>query len=86
MTDDLFGAFPQSVSDSNSMNLVVGVENMAAPSEPFETAYSVNSYTIPSENSARSAVLDRGAVRVGNSVITARVPEARILRDRSEEI
>jgi hypothetical protein len=85
MIDELFNAFPRNISDSNTMNVVVGVQNMATPSQPFEVASGCGSYTVSGENIARSAVLDRGAVRVGNSVIAARVSESRILRDTSEE-
>jgi hypothetical protein len=43
------------------------------------------SYTLPSENTEPSHPLSEGAVRVGNSLLSARVPEAAILRDEAED-
>jgi hypothetical protein len=45
--------------------------------------YSTASFTLPSENIAPSQPISEGAVRVGNSVLSARVPESAILRDES---
>lgn len=76
----LYAEIPLNISDSNSMNMdIVGDLNMPALS--ITTA----SVTLPMENTARSSVLDASAVRVGNSLISARVSESRILRDVTEE-
>jgi len=63
---------------------IVGVSNAPADSRELPT-YSVMSYTVPSENAAPSHPLSEGAVRVGNSLLSARVPESAILRDKSED-
>lgn len=80
VNETIFNALPQNVSDSHTMNVVVSVVNFCSPEMSM-----VNSYTLPTENIAPSRALDEGAVRVGDSLINARVPESRIRRDRSEE-
>jgi hypothetical protein len=48
-------------------------------------ASSVCSYTVSRETSKPSAPLSEAAVRVGNSLLTARVPEDAFLRDTDED-
>jgi len=45
----------------------------------------VMSYVVPTENASPSHPLSEGAVRVGDSLLNARVPEAAILRDTSRD-
>jgi hypothetical protein len=76
---------PVSVSESTTIT-IVGVSN-ATPSDSRELpTYGVTSYTVPTENTAPSHPLNEGAVRVGNSLVRARVPEAAILRDTVEDL
>jgi hypothetical protein len=60
----------------------VGISN-APIRDP--NACSVMSYTLPSENTEPSRPLSEGAVRVGNSLLSARVPESAILRAGPED-
>lgn len=48
-------------------------------------ASSVCSYTIAREGKEPSSPLSEGAVRVGNSLLTAHVPETAFLRDSNED-
>jgi hypothetical protein len=66
------------------MITIVGDLNMAAPDFYAVPASNIFSYT-PSEGNIRpSAPLSEGAVRLGNSLLSARVPEHAIRRDVSE--
>ena len=66
---------------------VIGVVNQAVP-DPFKVAscFGSMSYTVSENKSdAPSQPLSAGAVRVVNSVLDARVNEAAVRRDRSED-
>jgi hypothetical protein len=75
---------PVNVSESTTVT-IVGVSNMAPADSRALPTYEVTSFTVPSENTAPSHPLNEGAVRVGNSLLSARVPESAILRDKAEE-
>jgi hypothetical protein len=70
------------VSESTSMNVVVS--NLALPSSNARPTYSVCSYTAPGESMSRCAPLSESAVRLGNSLLAALVPEQAIRRDGDE--
>lgn len=67
---------------------IVGVVNQAVP-DPFKvtSCFGSMSYTVSDKHAegAPSQPLSAGAVRVVNSVLDARVSEAAIRRDRSED-
>lgn len=66
---------------------VIGVSNFVPPADSRALpTYGVTSYTVPMDSAAPSRPLSEGAVRVGNSLLTARVPESAILRDTAEDI
>jgi hypothetical protein len=73
--------FPLYFSDGPTVT-IVGVSNMGAD---FMSVESVTTCSIPSESMMPSKPLSRAAVRVGNSLLNARVPESRIRRDYAEE-
>jgi len=76
---------PESTSESTSVT-IVGISNLTPADSRALPSYSVTSYTVPTEGTAPSRPLNEGAVRVGNSLLNARVPESKILRDRPEDI
>jgi len=61
---------------------IVGVSNMGTDLSPIQT---VTSCSIPMDCTMRSEPLSKATVRVGNSLLSARIPEARIRRDYPEE-
>lgn len=76
---------PVNISESTTVT-IVGVSNLAVPTDSRALpTYGVSSYTMPSENTSPSHPLNEGAVRVGNSLLSARVPESAILRDKAED-
>jgi hypothetical protein len=65
---------------------IVGDQNMA-PSDPWAMpASNVCSFTMSGDVNTPSAPLSEGAVRVGNSILSAVVPEQAILRDWTGEL
>jgi hypothetical protein len=76
---------PVNVSESTSVT-IVGNYNATPPDSRALPTYSVTSYTVATESTTPSHPLNEGAVRVGNSLLDARVPESAILRDRSEDV
>jgi hypothetical protein len=64
---------------------IVGVSNLAVRDARALPECEVMSYTLTTEKNAPSSPLSEGAVRVGNSLLSARVSESKILRDTSEE-
>ncbi len=76
---------PTNISESTTVT-IVGVSNLAPGDSRALPTYEVTSYTAPGENTERSHPLSEGAVRVGNSLLNARVPETAILRDRPEDL
>ena len=75
---------PMSHTGSTTVT-IVQVSNLPADSRELPS-YSVTSYTVPSESTKASNPLNEAAVRIGNSLLNAHVPESAILRDRSEEL
>jgi hypothetical protein len=75
---------PVSSTESTTVT-IVGISNLAPPDSRELTSYSVTTYTVPSESTKTSNPLNEAAVRVGNSLLDAHVPESAILRDRSED-
>jgi hypothetical protein len=73
--------FPMYLNDTLTVT-VVGVENMGQ--NPL-SVQSVTSCSVPSESTEASEPLSAATVRIGNSLLGARVPEDRIRRDYSEE-
>jgi hypothetical protein len=69
-------------SDSVTMNVIVA--NLMVPDSNAVPTYSVCSYTMSGENPGLSAPLDESAVRIGNSLLSADVPEEAIRRDGDE--
>jgi hypothetical protein len=82
---DLNSKMPMNVSESTTVT-IVGVSNGTPVDSRALPTYGVTSYTVPSENTKPSHPLSEGAVQVGNSVLNARVPETKILRDRPEDV
>jgi len=76
---------PVSRTESTTVT-IVGISNSMPADSRELPSYSVTSYTVPSESTNTSNPLNESAVRVGNSLLDARVPESAILRDRSEEL
>ncbi len=74
------------VAISSTTVTIVGVSNLTPADSRALPTYGVTSFTMPSENTAPSHPLNEGAVRVGNSLLSARVPESAILRDKAEDI
>ena len=72
---------PLYFSDSPTIT-VVGVSNMGTD---FLSVECVTSCSLPSEHAAPSQPLNDATVRIGNSLLGARVPEDRIRRDSAEE-
>jgi hypothetical protein len=68
------------MNDSTTVT-IVGVSNFALPDSREMPTYGVTSYIVPDHDSAPSSPLSEGAVRVGNSLLSAYVPESAILRD-----
>jgi hypothetical protein len=75
---------PLTTSESTTVT-IVGVSNLTLADPRALPTCGVTSYTLPSENTAPSHPLNEDAVRVGNSLLSARVPESAILRDRAED-
>jgi hypothetical protein len=73
---------PMPVSESTTMNVIVS--NLTPPDRNLTPTYSVCSYTLPSESAEYSVPLSERAVRLGNSLLNAAVPESAILRDGDE--
>lgn len=73
---------PANVSESTTVT-IVGVSNLAPADSRELPTYSVTSYTAPSESLGPSRPLSEGAVRLGNSLLNANVPESAIRRDTS---
>jgi hypothetical protein len=61
---------------------IVGVSNMGTD---LLSVQSVTSCSVPSEYTGPSQPLSEATIRIGNSLLSARVPEDRIRRDYSEE-
>jgi hypothetical protein len=78
--------FKTPVDVSSTTVTIVGVSNLTPPDSRALPTYGVTSFTMPSENTQPSRPLNEDAVRVGNSLLDARVPESAILRDRAEDI
>ena len=83
---------PQPPLPTSQSTTIVGVSNFVTPADPFRQlpTYGVTSYTVanvgvPTDMGAPSQPLSAGAIRVVNSVLTARVPESSILRDSDED-
>jgi len=76
---------PVDISESTTVTILGPVNSTPSDWREGATTYGVTSYTVPSENTSPSQPLTEGAVRVGNSLLNARVPESAILRDRSED-
>lgn len=70
------------LSESMTMNIVVS--NLIPPDSNAVPTYSVCSYTIGEESTGRSAPLNEATVRLGNSLLSAVVPEAAIRYDGDE--
>lgn len=76
---------PAPRSESTTVT-IVGVSNFAAADPRVLRSCQVMSYTAPSENITPSLPLNDMAVKVGNSLLDARVPESAFLRDESEDL
>ena len=64
---------------------IVGVSNMSETDvRGMSSCQSVTSYSVSADVTSRSRPLSEGAVRVGNSLLNARVPETKFLRDNEE--
>ena len=75
----------QSVLVADSMSVtIVGSQNMAPAASWAMPTSNVCSYTAPGENMSTCSPLSEGAIRLGNSLLTAYVPEDAILRDTTE--
>jgi hypothetical protein len=72
-------------SGETATTTIIGVSNLAIRDPRTPPEYGVMSYTASSENTAPSRPLSEGAVKIGNSLLDARVPESAILRDTSED-
>jgi hypothetical protein len=72
---------PSYFSDSPTIT-IVGMSNMGAD---LYSVQSVTSCSIPMDCTMRSVPLSEATVRIGNSLLSARIPEARIRRDYPEE-
>jgi hypothetical protein len=76
---------PVDISESTTVT-IVGISNATPDDSRAVPTYGVTSFTMPSDNTQPSRPLNEDAVRVGNSLLNARVPESAILRDRTEDI
>lgn len=86
MSDEAKSDIPIPLSDSTTIT-IVGTSNFVAPADSRELrSYEVMSYTAPSENVGPSDPLDESAIRIGNSLLNAQVPEEAFLRDDPEDI
>ncbi len=74
---------PRYSSDATTTT-IIWVSNSAIRDPRMLPESGVMSYTVSSENTAPSRPLSESAVRIGNSLLDARVPESAILRDTSE--
>ena len=83
MTESNFKT-PADISESTTV--IVGVSNATPADSRALPTYAVTSLTMPSDDNRPSRPLNDGAVRVGNSLLDARVSESAILRDRVEDI
>jgi len=72
---------PLSNTESTTVTIVSNYNLVPADARELPS-YSVTSYTAPSENTKTSNPLNEAAVRVGNSLLDAHVPESAILRDK----
>ena len=64
---------------------IVGVSNMSETDiMGLSSLQSVTSYSVSADVTSRSRPLSEGAVRVGNSLLNARVSETKFLRDEEE--
>jgi hypothetical protein len=71
--------------DETTLTTIIGVSNLSVPDPREVPQCQVMSYIAPTEDIAPSHPLSEGAVRVGDSLLNARVPEAAIQRDASED-
>ena len=84
MKMDQESTFPMYQSERTTVT-IVGVSNMAGNDlSRMSSAQSVTSCSMPADVAFRSRPLSEGAVRVGNSLLNARVPEDKFLRDTEE--
>lgn len=72
-------------SESTTITFV-GTSNMAPSNSWALPTSGLCSYTAPDDITRPSAPLSEGAVRLGNSLVSAFVPEDAIRRDVSEDI
>jgi hypothetical protein len=68
-----------------TLTTIIGVSNLSVRDPRQVPECQVMSYIAPTESVPPSRALSEGAVRVGDSLLNARVPEAAILRDPSED-
>ena len=71
--------------DETTLTTIIGVSNLSVRDPRELQECQVMSYVALTENASPSHPLSEGAVRVGDSLLNARVPEAAILRDTSED-
>ncbi len=83
--EDLTPIIPMDYSLETSTTTIIGVSNLSIADSREPQTCEVMSYTVPSDNAAPSAALSDAAVRLGNSLLSARVPETAILRDTGED-
>jgi hypothetical protein len=66
--------------------ITIAVDEHVGPSASWSVpASTICSYTLADDGARPSAPLCEGAVRVGNSILAAFVPENAILRDTTED-
>jgi hypothetical protein len=69
----------------NTLTTIIGVANLSVRDPREVPQCQVMSYIAPSEGVSPSHPLSEGAVRIGDSLLNARVPEVAILRDATED-
>jgi hypothetical protein len=84
MNDDLMLEVPMYAGETTTTT-IIGVSNLDIRDSRALPESAVMSYTLPTENPSPSVPLSEAVVRVGNSLLDARVPESAFLRDKSEE-
>jgi hypothetical protein len=72
--------------NETTLTTIIGVSNLSVRDAREVPECQVMSYIAPTENVSPSHPLSEGAVRVGDSLLNARVPEAAILRDAPEDL
>jgi hypothetical protein len=73
------------VSETTTIT-IIGDQNMAPADSWALPASNICSYTLPEDGARPSAPLSEGAVRIGNSILSALVPERAIRREEAEDL